>query len=94
MSANLSKKIKDNAKSGNNNKMSSNMVNGSRFVILNGESTEETNVMTTQSCAGKQSKNPSKKVRAENSNRIPSKNQQSTATNKYLVRIPIEQPYL
>ncbi|KAK1555264.1 hypothetical protein Q3G72_024120 [Acer saccharum] len=48
-SADLSKKIKDNGKSGNISKMNSKLANGSRFAVLDGESTEEINVTTTQS---------------------------------------------
>ncbi|KAK0575851.1 hypothetical protein LWI29_008153 [Acer saccharum] len=91
-SADLSKKVKDNGKSGNISKMNSNLANGSRFAVLDEESTEEINVMTTQSRVGKRGKNHSKKVLAEISSRIPGKIQQNTVTNKYLAKIPIKQP--
>ncbi|KAK1570693.1 hypothetical protein Q3G72_005818 [Acer saccharum] len=51
-SADLSKKVKDNGKSGNISKMNSNLANGSRFAVLDEESTEEINVTTTQSRVG------------------------------------------
>ncbi|KAK4853458.1 hypothetical protein QYF36_009578 [Acer negundo] len=59
--------------------------------ILNGESTEESNVMTSQSYVGKRGKTPTKNVLVEISNWKPiSKNQHHTAAKKYLARIPIE----
>ncbi|KAK1587527.1 hypothetical protein Q3G72_013873 [Acer saccharum] len=51
-SADLSKKVKDNGKSGNISKMNSNLANGSRFAVLDEESTEKINVTTTQSRVG------------------------------------------